>query len=63
MEEKAHLVDLSLIENCKQTADIQIICYESSEIALHTDLKALLKTSIVFICPIEKRCYFCRVCG
>ena len=63
MEEKAYLADLSLIDNCKQTADIKIIFYESSEIALHTELKALLKTSIAFIYPIEKRCYFCRVCG
>ena len=39
--EKAHLVDLSLKENCKQTADNKIICYESIEIALDTELKAL----------------------
>ena len=49
MEEKAYLADLSLIDNCKQTADIKIIFYESSEIALHTELKALLKKSIAFI--------------
>ena len=41
VEENAHLVYLLLTENCKQTAEIQIVCYKSSEIALHTELKAV----------------------